>query len=407
MAKFPLLAGVNHALKGSVILLLLVTSLPSAAESNYLVGLRQASLLNAGEGLVEGDSQEQLRQLKQAFLALAMEREARVAASGWTNSDGAMGEDVMVFSDVQLERLRPTLRRDRFGREVAELVYASGTAEDAAENAACVAQPLRPQRLSLKVAVDTSGSAQTANMARSAAMLLREQIKAAYDDDRLAGVSTLITDPVRYGDSAGTRQSAYHRYMTEGPRSTADMELRLRVSARERKPTLERVGLWRAARPGMRVQVEADLITAQGSVLPLETSIFVGSNRQSSQDQLAWLTLPKSAHQILAQWLDEALLEIGAGIGCHGETALTLAMDTEQLTLNGGFDAGIYRGQRLAILPTSRHLNARGLESAMGVVSLARVVRVTSRSATLEVYAGAADLNAGQMMAIPMAALAL
>ena len=407
MAKFPRLAGVNHALKSTVILLLLATSLPSAAESDYLVGLRQSSLLNAGEGLVEGDSQEQLRQLKQAFLALAMEREARVAASGWTNSDGAMGEDVMVFSDVQLERLRPTLRRDRFGREVAELVYASGTVEDATENAACVAQPLRPQRLSLKVAVDTSGSAQTANMARSAATLLRDQIKAAYDEDRLAGVSTLITGPVRSGNSAGTRQSAYHRYMTEGPRSTADMELRLRVSAQESQPTLQRVGLWRAARSGMRVQVEADLITAQGSVLPLETSIFVGSTRQSSQDQLAWLTLPKSAHQTLAQWLDEALVEIGAGIGCHGETALTLAMNAEQLTLNGGFDAGIYRGQRLAILPTSRHLNARGLESAMGVVSLARVVRVTPRNATLEVYAGAADLNASQMMAIPMAALAL
>jgi hypothetical protein len=407
MAKFPRLAGVNHALKGTVILLLLATSLPSAAESDYLVGLRQSSLLNAGEGLVEGDSQEQLRQLKQAFLALAMEREARVAASGWTNSDGAMGEDVMVFSDVQLERLRPTLRRDRFGREVAELVYASGTVEDATENAACVAQPLRPQRLSLKVAVDTSGSAQTANIARSAATLLRDQIKAAYDEDRLAGVSTLITGPVRSGNSAGTRQSAYHRYMTEEPRSTADMELRLRVSAQESQPTLQRVGLWRAARSGMRVQVEADLITAQGSVLPLETSIFVGSTRQSSQDQLAWLTLPKSAHQTLAQWLDEALVEIGAGIGCHGETALTLAMNAEQLTLNGGFDAGIYRGQRLAILPTSRHLNARGLESAMGVVSLARVVRVTPRNATLEVYAGAADLNASQMMAIPMAALAL
>jgi hypothetical protein len=63
MAKFPRLAGVNHALKGTVILLLLATSLPSAAESDYLVGLRQSSLLNAGEGLVEGDSQEQLRQL--------------------------------------------------------------------------------------------------------------------------------------------------------------------------------------------------------------------------------------------------------------------------------------------------------------------------------------------------------
>ena len=185
------------------------------------------------------------------------------------------------------------------------------------------------------------------------------------------------------------------------------MELRLRVSAQESQPTLQRVGLWRAARSGMRVQVEADLITAQGSVLPLETSIFVGSTRQSSQDQLAWLTLPKSAHQTLALWLDEALVEIGAGIGCHGESALTLAMEATQLTLKGGLDAGVYSGQRLAILPTSRHLNSRGLESAMGVVSLARVVRVTPRSATLEVYAGAAELNASQMMAIPMAALAL
>ena len=170
---------------------------------------------------------------------------------------------------------------------------------------------------------------------------------------------------------------------------------------------LQRVGLWGAARPGMRVQVVAELIAARGSVLPLETTIIVGSSRQSSEDQLAWLTLPKSAHKTLSVWLDEALLEIAAGIGCVGESALTLAMDANQLTLNGGLDAGIYSGQRLAILPTSRHLNTRGLESAMGVVSLARVVRVTPRNATLEIYAGAAELNANQMMAIPMAALAL
>ena len=106
-------------------------------------------------------------------------------------------------------------------------------------------------------------------------------------------------------------------------------------------------------------------------------------------------------------WLDEALLEIGAGIGCFGESALTLSMVANQLTLNGGLDAGVYSGQRLAILPTSRHLNSRGLESAMGVVSLARVVRVTPRNATLEIYAGAAELNTSQMMAIPMAALVL
>ncbi|MBL6815060.1 MAG: hypothetical protein ISQ65_07455 [Pseudomonadales bacterium] len=411
MTIFSQLTGTQHACQALACILLLAASSLTAAESDYIAGLRQSSLLNAGDSLAQGDSQEQLRQLKQAFLTLAMEREARVAASSWTNSDGAMGEDVMVFSDVQLERLRPTLRRDRFGREVAELVYAygptSGADNNAAENAACVAQPLRPQRLRLQVAVQTSGSAQTTNMARSAAMLLRDQIQIAFDEDRLAGVSTLMADPVRAAGSAGARQSAYHRYMTEGPRSTADLELRLRVSARERKPTLQRVGLWGSARPGMRVQVVAELIAAQGSVVPLQTSVVVGSTRQSSQDQLAWLTLPKSAHQTLALWLDEALVEIGAGIGCYGESALTLALEANQLTLNGGLDAGVYNGQRLAILPTSRHLNARGLESAMGVVSLARVVRVTPRSATLEVYAGAAELNASQMMAIPMAALAL
>ena len=400
MATFPRLVGLRQAL--ACMLLLAVPAL-SFAETNYIAGLRQSSLLNAGNGLAEGDSQAQLHQLKQAFLTLAMERQARIAASGWTDSDGAMGEDVMVFSDVQLERLRPTLRRDRFGREVAELVYASA----ATASAGCVAQPLRPQRLNMQVVVDISGSAQTTNMARSAAMLLRDQIITAFDEDRLAGVSTLMVDPVRSGNNAGTRQSAYHRYMTEAPKSTADMELRLRVSARERQPILQRVGLWGSARPGMRVQVAAELIAARGSVLPLETTIIVGSTRQSSEDQLAWLTLPKSAHKTLAVWLDEALLEIGAGISCLGESALTLAMDANQLTLNGGLDAGVYSGQRLAILPTSRHLNTRGLESAMGVVSLARVVRVTPRNATLEVYAGAAELNASQMMAIPMAALAL
>ena len=411
MAIFSRLAGAKRACFALACILLVAVSSLSAAEPDYILGLRQSTLLNASDGLVQGDSQEQLRQLKQAFLTLAMDREARVAASGWTNSDGAMGEDVMVFSDVQLERLRPTLRRDRFGREVAELVYASGPTsgsnKNAAENAACVAQPLRPQRLGLNVVVDTSGSAQTTNMARSAALLLRDQIKTAFGEDRLAGVSTLMVDPVRSGDSADVRRSAYHRYMTEGPQSTADMELRLRVSARERQPALQRVGLWGSARPGMRVQVVAELIAAQGNVLPLQTSVIVGSTRQSSQDQLAWLTLPKSAHQTLALWLDGALVEIGAGIGCYGESALTLAMEANQLTLNGGLDAGVYSGQRLAILPTSRHLNSRGLESAMGVVSLARVVRVTPRSATLEVYAGAAELNASQMMAIPMAALAL
>ena len=77
MATFPRLVGLRQAL--ACMLLLAVPAL-SFAETNYIAGLRQSSLLNAGNGLAEGDSQAQLHQLKQAFLTLAMERQARIAA---------------------------------------------------------------------------------------------------------------------------------------------------------------------------------------------------------------------------------------------------------------------------------------------------------------------------------------
>ena len=67
MAKLTISAGVKHILKGTIAMVLVASSSLSASESQYSVGLRQSNLLNADEGLVEGDSQEQLRQLKQAF----------------------------------------------------------------------------------------------------------------------------------------------------------------------------------------------------------------------------------------------------------------------------------------------------------------------------------------------------
>ena len=48
MAKIPRLSGFNYTLKGIFILLLLATSLPSAAESDYLVGVRQFKLAQCG-----------------------------------------------------------------------------------------------------------------------------------------------------------------------------------------------------------------------------------------------------------------------------------------------------------------------------------------------------------------------
>ena len=72
----------------------------------------------------------QLRQLKQALLTLAMDNRARVAASGWTDRNGALSEDLMVFSGLELEKLRPIVRRNRFGVESTQLVYAANTSEN-------------------------------------------------------------------------------------------------------------------------------------------------------------------------------------------------------------------------------------------------------------------------------------
>ena len=56
-----------------------------------------------------------------------MDHKARIAASGWTDRNGALSEDLMVFSGLEVEKLRPIVRRNRFGVESTELIYAANT----------------------------------------------------------------------------------------------------------------------------------------------------------------------------------------------------------------------------------------------------------------------------------------
>jgi hypothetical protein len=66
--------------------------------------------------LTNEDVEHQLRQLKQALMTLAMDQKARVAASGWTDRNGALNEDLMVFSGLALEKLRPNRSSKPFWR---------------------------------------------------------------------------------------------------------------------------------------------------------------------------------------------------------------------------------------------------------------------------------------------------
>lgn len=358
----------------------------------------------AGQADIEGISPasqqgyaEQLRQLKQAFMNLAMDQEARIAASSWTDSNGTLGEDVMVFSGLKLEKLRPVLRRNRFGAETTDLLYASD-----ATAAACATQALRPQRLGLTVDVEAGGKPGTQNMARAAAHSLSRALQAALAEGRLGNVSVLL-DRAR---SDTSNLSTYERFMTAAAVGYEDLHLQVHVAAAERQPLLQRAGIFAQARPSKTLSVNLRLMARQVEVLTLATQMPIASSRLSNNNQLAWLTLPESALLGLNSWLDNALTEVAAAVHCHGESALTLTADASQITLQGGQDAGLYQGQRLAILPSSRRLRSRGLQHSLSVVGLAQVTRVGPRSATLTMYAGPSAGDITDMMAIPVAALA-
>ena len=142
------------------------------------------------------------------------------------------------------------------------------------------------------------------------------------------------------------------------------------------------------------------------AVLSLRTDVPLPSSRQLANSQMAWLELPQATKRDLMDWLDEALPQVARAVNCHGESGLTIAANANEVTLLGGLDAGVYPGQRMAILPSSRRLSIRGLEQSLSVVGLAEVTSVGPRSATLSMYAGPDLRDIADMIAVPMAAFA-
>ena len=359
-------------------------------------GLAHGEHAYAPAGTVPG-AENQLRQLKQALMTLAMDQKAHIAASGWTDPDGALTEDLLVFSGLEVEKLRPIVRRNRFGVETTELVYAAATPDKT-----CGTSPARQQRLGLTVTIHRHSQADDDNMARAAATLLQQHMHAEVAQNSMTNVAALLTSQPK--QSSG--MSTYLRYMTAVPESSQDLNLELRVRTTDRKPLLHRYGLLQRARSSKSLQVQLRLVAQGAVVLALQTGVLLPSNRQSAMDQLAWLELPQATQQRLVDWLDAALPDVARAVNCHGESGLAIAANANEITLLGGRDAGVYQGQRMAILPNSRRLRTRGLEQSLSVVGVAEVTRVGPRSATLTMYAGPGQSDIADMMALPMAAFA-
>jgi hypothetical protein len=341
-------------------------------------------------------SEEQLRQLKQSLLSLAMQRKARVAASGWTNSSGTMREDVMVFSELELEKLRPVVRSSRYGHETTELAYQADTTQSM-----CAAQPVRPQRLGLTINLSANMTPGNENLARDAAELVTDVLSGAVVQGALSSVAVLVG-----GAAPGVAPlSTYHRAMTAGPAQQEDLQLRVAIAVERDTSVLRRFTPVKAVRAPKRLAIELTLATRGGVVANWRNSFAVESSSQSKRDQMAWLALPDKSRAALTKWLAQTVNDINGAISCHGDSAIAFAAFGAQLTLQGGRDIGVYEGQRLAILPTSSRMRDRGLQSSLSVIGLAEVIQVGPHSARVNVYAGPGAGDFEGMMAVPMAVL--
>lgn len=342
------------------------------------------------------NSEEQLRQLKQSLLSLAMQRKARVAASGWTNSSGTMREDVMVFSEIELEKLRPVVRSSRYGRETTKLAYQADTTQSM-----CAAQPVRPQRVGLTINLGANTTPANENLARNAADLVADGLSGAVVQGALSNVAVLVSGEAL----GGVPVSTYYRFMTVGPAQQEDLQLRVAIAVERDTSVLRWFTPSKVVRAPKRLTIELALVTEAEVVASWRNSFAVESSSQSKRDQMAWLALPDQSRAALTKWLAQAVNDINGAISCHGDTAIAFAASGTQATLQGGRDIGVYAGQRLAILPTSSRMRDRGLQSSLSVMGLAEVVQVGPHSARVNVYAGPQAGDFEGMMAVPISVL--
>jgi hypothetical protein len=389
---------VMASMLGVLVLVLNMFSATAAAEAATTMSQGNNGLAS----LNEIDSEEQLAILKQSVLDYAMDRNASIAAASWTDNDGALNEEVMMFSNLQLEKLRPQPYINRFGLKGTRLVE-SDTANsiDGSAEQSCSRPGARRQRLKLIVAPGESADTSVLNLIRDGARLIREDFKQAARFGALQD-ATMIESKIM-GASAG---ADYLQYMVLGEAVTTDLEVMIRLSGRPEKKILERFRITKSSRGPIRLNVEIIAQSSLGVQFRQSGSILVKSDAADKRAQKAWLGLPKAAATELAQWSAQAVTALGANIRCDTGSAIVIAHKTDGGLLMAGKDVGLFYGQKFLIMPNSALVQRQGLERALSSIGLAQITRLNNHTASIDVYAGPEPRSYNSMIAIPLAALA-
>jgi len=364
------------------------SSASSSADTDSLSSLNQI------------DSDEQLAILKQSVLEYAMERNANVAAASWTDNDGALNEEVMMFSNLQLEKLRPQPYINRFGLKGTRLVESDAAGLEGDE-LSCSRPGARRQRLKLMVQPGQSEDVSVLNLMSDSARLIKKDFMQAARYGALQDAT--IIEPKVTGSSAG---SDYLKYMVLGEVVTSDLEVTVRISGEAEAKMLDRFWVTKSSRGPIRLEVEIVAQSSLGVQFSKSGSILVKSDAADKNAQKAWLKLSKSAVKELARWSSDAITALGASIRCDTGSAIVIAHRPNGGVLMAGRDVGLFYGQKFLIMPSSALAQRQGLERALSAIGLAQITQLNNHTASIAVYAGPVPRSYSNMIAIPLAALA-
>ena len=348
------------------------------------------------------DSEEQLAILKQSVLDYAMDRNASIAAASWTDNDGALNEEVMMFSNLQLEKLRPQPYINRFGLKGTRLVESDTADLEGADAAQSCSRPgARRQRLKLTLEPGQSDDVSVLNLIGDSTRLIRQDFMQAARFGALQDVT--IIEPEVMGTSAG---ASYLQYMVLGEAVTSDLEVIVRITGRPEAKWLDRFRVTKSSRGPIRLEVEIIAQSSLGVQFNQVDSILVKSDAGDKKAQKAWLRLSKSAVAELAEWSTQAITALGASIRCETGSAIIIAHRSDGGLLMAGRDVGLFHGQKFLIMPSSALAQRQGLERALSAIGLAQITALNEHTASIEVYAGPTPRSYNSMIAIPLAALA-
>ena len=346
------------------------------------------------------DSEEQLAILKQSVLDYAMERNANVAAASWTDNDGALNEEVMMFSNLQLEKLRPQPYINRFGLKGTRLVESDAAGLEGDEQS-CSRPGARRQRLRLMLQPGQSEDVSVLNLMSDSARLIKQDFMQAARFGALQDATIIV--PEVTGSSAG---ADYLQYMVLGEEVTSDLEVTISISGRAEAKLLDRFWVTKSSRGPIRLEVEIIAQSSLGVQFSQSGSILVKSDAVDKKAQKAWLKLSKSAVKELAQWSFDAITALGASIRCDTGSAIVIAHRPDGGLLMAGRDVGLFYGQKFLIMPSSALAQRQGLERALSAIGLAQITQLNNHTASIAVYAGPEPRSYSNMIAIPLAALA-